>query len=91
MITALVTGANGSIGLGICEQLLSKYSISNNEIKLLLLCRSEQRGLKAREHLLNKCELSEKDRAIAGNMLHVIPCDLSIVENGKRDTMKMKD
>ena len=81
MITALVTGANGSVGLGICEQLLSKYSLVKGEIRLILVCRSRNRGLQAKAQLLKTFQIAEEDET-SRELIQVVECDLSLVYNG---------
>lgn len=52
VIRALVTGANGSVGQGICIRLLEDFGLEN--IELYLICRSVEKGKDLQEQLFKK-------------------------------------
>lgn len=68
MRNAVITGANGSVGLGIANLLLSEYL---NSITIHLVCRNSTRGEEAIQILLKGHPLVEKGRLV------LVLCDLS--------------
>lgn len=55
---AIVTGANGGVGFGICQRLLKELGTS---LTLVMACRNPTRAKSAREKLLNQFPFAHID------------------------------
>ncbi|EGF81966.1 hypothetical protein BATDEDRAFT_87320 [Batrachochytrium dendrobatidis JAM81] len=53
-VVALVTGANGDIGFGICERLLDHYETIDSSITIILACRNKKKAQQAQQQLISK-------------------------------------
>ena len=76
--TILVTGGNKGIGKAICERLLKEW----NDTKVIMACRSKERGVSARSDILAATGCSE-DR------LEVIEMDVSSDESVKKASTEL--
>ncbi|KAJ3268955.1 hypothetical protein HDV01_002065 [Terramyces sp. JEL0728] len=80
MQLALVTGANGSVGKGICQQLIETFS----DIHLILACRSLKNAELTKQQLLDEFE-------IYPNQITCMQCDLSDTNSVFNLVQKVKD
>ncbi|KAJ3322241.1 hypothetical protein HDV06_003301 [Boothiomyces sp. JEL0866] len=80
MQLALITGANGSVGKGICQQLLETFS----DIHLILACRSLKNAELTKQQLLDEFE-------IFPNQIACVQCDLSDTASVFNMVQKVKE
>jgi 17beta-estradiol 17-dehydrogenase/3beta-hydroxysteroid 3-dehydrogenase len=71
---AVITGGNGSVGMGIARRLLLEH-----HVKVYLVCRNMQRGFAAKDELINEC--FPKDPKLGSDSIEVVPCDLASVKS----------
>lgn len=47
---AIITGANGGVGVGLCRRLLE----TQNDLKLIMACRNYEKAFKKKQYLLRR-------------------------------------
>jgi 17beta-estradiol 17-dehydrogenase/3beta-hydroxysteroid 3-dehydrogenase len=71
---AVITGGNGSVGMGIAKRLLLEH-----DVKVYLVCRNLGRGNAAKEQLIEECFPQDPNRGL--DNIEVVSCDLSSVKS----------
>jgi 17beta-estradiol 17-dehydrogenase/3beta-hydroxysteroid 3-dehydrogenase len=74
MKTAVITGGNGAVGMGIAKRLLQEY-----EIKVLLVCRNLKKAKQAQNVLITSCFPNDNEKGF--EMVQVVQGDLEDVDS----------